>query len=299
MSHLRNLFHKPSEHIPLAISVAAAPHIIGATTHAAAHAVTAHAPTAHSSSVHVATAAPALPEFPVEEAYVGSENRLVFHADPRSPAADRYRLLRMKLKTLGNSGKLKKILITSPLAHDGKSTVTMNLATALAERGKRRVLVVETDLHHSSLGKSLKLRPGVGLTGCLIDDATSPFSAIRRLEPLGWYILAAGETRRNPTELLQAPAFGHIMEQLSPCFDWIVIDSPPVIPLTDSISLQQHADASILVGRAGRTPREAVEKTIELLGKKNILGVILNGMEARDHLYYQYYDGTKRYHDED
>ena len=155
MSHLRNLFHKPSEHIPLAISVAAAPHIIGATTHAAAHAVTAHAPTAHSSSVHVATAAPALPEFPVEEAYVGSENRLVFHADPRSPAADRYRLLRMKLKTLGNSGKLKKILITSPLAHDGKSTVTMNLATALAERGKRRVLVVETDLHHSSLGKSL------------------------------------------------------------------------------------------------------------------------------------------------
>ncbi len=85
------------------------------------------------------------------------------------------------------------------------------------------------------------------------------------------------------------------MEQLSPCFDWILLDSPPVIPLTDSISLQQHADASLLVVRAGQTPREAVEQTIELLGKKNILGIVLNGMEARDHLYYQYYDGTKRH----
>jgi capsular exopolysaccharide synthesis family protein len=285
MSHLRNLFHKPSEHVVSAISVAAVPHSTGAS--------------AHPATANVATATPALPAFPVEEAYLGAENRLVFHADPRSPAADRFRLLRMKLKTLGSTGKLKKLLISSPLAHDGKSTVVMNLATALAERGKRRVLVVETDLHHSSLADSLKLRPSVGLTECLIDEATQPLSAIRRIEPLGWYLLSAGEPRRNPTELLQAPAFGHIMEQLSPCFDWILIDSPPVIPLTDSISLQQHADATIIVARAGRTPREAVEKTIELLGKKNILGVILNGMEARDHLYYQYYDGTKRYHDED
>jgi len=282
MSHLRNLFHKPSghEHIPSAASVATVPDNLVTPG-------------------NVATAAPPLPEFPVEEAYVGAENRLVFYADPRSPAADRFRLLRMKLKTLGSTGKLKKLLITGPLAHDGKSTVVMNLATALAERGKRRVLVVETDLHHSSLAERLKLRPWAGLTECLVNDATPPLSAIRRIEPLGWYLLAAGEPRRNPTELLQTPAFGRIMEQLSPCFDWILIDSPPVIPLTDSISLQQHADACLLVVRAGQTPREAVEKTVELLGKKNVLGIILNGMQARDHLYYQYYDGTKRQHDED
>jgi capsular exopolysaccharide synthesis family protein len=282
MSHLRNLFHQPSghEHVPSAVSVAAVPENFVA-------------------SANVATAAHALPEFPVEEAYVGPENRLVFYADPRSPAADRFRLLRMKLKTLRSAGKLKKLLITGPLAHDGKSTVVMNLATALAERGKRSVLVVEADLHHSSLANSLRLKPWAGLTECLVDDSTAPLSAIRRIEPLGWYLLAAGEPRRNPTELLQTPAFGRVMEQLSPCFDWILIDSAPVIPLTDSISLQQHSDASLLVVRAGRTPREAVEKSIELLGKKNILGVVLNAMEARDHLYYQYYDGTKRQHDED
>ncbi|MGO9689460.1 MAG: tyrosine-protein kinase family protein [Bryobacteraceae bacterium] len=281
MSHIRNLFHMPSghEHIPSTPSVAAIPENLV-------------------NVVNVATAAPALPEFSIEQAHLVPENRLVYYADPRSPAADRYRLLRMRLKTHWNAGKLKKLLVTGPLAHDGKSTVVLNLATALAERGKRSVLVVEADLHHASIAEILRLKPWVGLTECLVDDATSPLSSIRRIEPLGWYLLPAGEPRRNPTELLQTPAFGQIMQKLSPCFDWILIDSPPVIPLTDSISLQQHVDASLLVVRAGQTPREAVEQTIALLGKKNIVGIVLNGMAARDHLYYQYYDGTKR-HDDD
>ena len=282
MSHLRNLFHKPSghEHAPASRSRPVA---------VAKNAAT---------SAHTATATPAFPEFPVEEAQLRPEARLVYYAEPRSPAADRFRLLRMRLKAFWTAGKLKKLLITGPLAHDGKSTVVVNLATALAERGKRTVLVVEADLHHSSLARTLRLKPWAGLTDCLADDTTSPLSAIRRIEPFGWYLLPAGEPRKNATELLQTPAFGHILEQLSPCFDWILIDSPPVIPLTDSLSLQQHADASLLVVRAGQTPREAVEQTIELLGKKNILGIVLNGVEARDHLYYQYYEGPMRQHEE-
>lgn len=256
------------------------------------------APKPEAPASNVTIAVRALPEFAVEEAHLSAENRLVYYDDPRSPAADRFRLLRMRLKEHWTAGKLKKLLITSPLSHDGKSTAILNLATALAERGKRTVLVVEADLHHSSLAGRLRLKPWAGLTDCLADDATSPFSAIRRIEPLGWYLLPAGEPRRNPTELLQTPAFGQIMQTLSPCFDWILIDSPPIIPLTDSLSLQQHADASLLVVRAGQTPREAVEQTVALLGKKNLLGVVLNGIEATDHLYYQYYDGQKRYQDD-
>jgi Mrp family chromosome partitioning ATPase len=94
--------------------------------------------------------------------------------------------------------------------------------------------------------------------------------------------------------LLQTPAFSQILQKLAPHFDWIVIDSPPVIPLTDSLTLQQHADASLLAVRAGQTPREALEQTIELLGKKNILGIVLNGVEARNHLYYQYHEYNRR-----
>lgn len=277
MSHVRNLFHKPSGHeqIPLSVPMAAVPEN-------------------HVPQGGVAVAAPALPEFPVEEANLSPQNRLVYYTDPRSPAADRYRLLRMRLKEHWRTGKLKKLLVTGPLAHDGKSTVILNLATALAERGKHSVLVVEADLHHSALGEKLKLKPWAGLTECLVDENTPPLSAIRKIEPLGWYLLPAGEPRRNPTELLQTPAFGHIMQKLSPCFDWILIDSPPVIPLTDSLSLQQHVDASLLVVRAGQTPREAVEQTIELLGKKNIVGIVLNGVEPRNHLYYQYHEYAKR-----
>ena len=148
-------------------------------------------------------------------------------------------------------------------------------------------MVVEADLHRSSIAESLKLKPWAGLTECLV-DGTSPLANIRRVEPLGWFLLPAGEPRKNPTELLQTPAFGQVMQTLAPHFDWILIDSPPVVPLTDSLSLQQHADASLLVVRAGQTPRDAIEQTIELLGKKNIVGVVINGVEVRNHLYYQY-----------
>jgi capsular exopolysaccharide synthesis family protein len=281
MSHLRNLLHNP----PLKNL---------ASSSASIAAVPQESRTIQTSGTATAT----LTEFPVEEAHLSPENRLVYYADPRSAAADRFRLLRMRLKEHWNAGKLKKLLITSALSHDGKSTVALNLATALSERGKRTVLVIEADLHYPSLSDSLKLRPSAGLTECLTDENTSPLSVIRRIEPLGWCLLGAGEPRRNPTELLQSPAFGQIMQKLSPCFDWILIDSPPVIPLTDSLSLQQHADASLLAVRAGETPREAVEQTIALLGKKNIVGVVLNGVEARNHFYYRYYDGSRRHQDD-
>lgn len=277
MSHLRNLFHgSAGQRVPQTAPAAA--------------------PTGNFivDVPNVATATPVLPEFPIEESHLGPESRLVYYADPRSPAADRYRLLRMHLKEHWRSSKLKKLLVTGPMAHEGKSTVLLNLATALAERGKRTVLVIEADLHHPSLTEILRLRTWAGLTECLVDGESSPLSAIRQIEPLGWYLLPAGEPHTNPTELLQSPAFGRIMQKLSPCFDWILIDSPPVIPVTDPLSLQQHTDGTLLVVRAGQTPREAVEQTVMVLEKKNIVGIVLNGMEARDHLYYQYYDANKR-----
>jgi capsular exopolysaccharide synthesis family protein len=270
MSHVRNLLHNNARHEP---APQATP--LALVSDAA------------SSSSSAAPVDPPHRQFPVEEIRVRPENRIVYYSDPRSPAADRFRLLRMRMKEHWNTGKLKKVLVTGPLVHDGKSTIVLNLASALAERGKRSVLVVEADLHRSSIGENLQLKPWAGLTECLTDDAVSPLSAIRRLEPLGWYLLPAGEPRRNPTELLQTPTFGKIMQQLAPYFDWILVDSPPVLPLTDSLSLQQHADASLLVVRAGQTPREAIDQTVNLLGKKNILGIVLNGIERHNEPSYQ------------
>lgn len=280
MSHIRNLLHKPFGHEQP--TTTAAP-VVAVPEHS-------YGPTA-------AATLPVVPKFPIERAILTAETRVVFHTAPNSPAADRFRLLRMRLKTFWNAGKLKKLLITSPLAHDGKSTVILNLAAALAERGKRNVLVLEADFHHSSLASRLQLKPWPGLADCLADGANSPLSSIRRIDPLGIYFMPAGEPRRTPTELLQTPAFGHLMQQVSTHFDWILIDSPPVVPLTDAISLQQHTDASLLVVRAGHTPREAIEQTLALLGKENVVGIVLNGMERRDQPHYQnaYYQyGSER-----
>jgi len=241
-----------------------------------------------------ATVPPSAP-FPVVEARVSPDSRLAFHTDPSGAAADRFRLLRVRLREFWNAGKLKTLLITSPLEHDGKSTVTLNLAAALCERGKRSVVVVEADLHHSALTEKLGLTPWAGLADCLTDELIPPMSAIRRVEPLGWHLLPAGRPRYNAAELLQGPAFGQIIRRLSSAFDWILIDSPPAIALTDAISIQHHADGTLLVVRAAHTPREAVDEVVELLGRNKIVGIVLNGMEPRSNVYYRYrrYEGVR------
>src|SRR5579872_1035104 len=170
MSHLRNLFHSPAgqqqgqKAVPVAAVLENAP------------------PPAKTATSHVATTLTP-PEFPVEQATLCPENRVAYYNEPRGRAADRFRLLRMRLKPFWTAGKLKKLLITSPLAHDGKSTMLLNLATALGERGKKSVLVIEADLHHSTLTDTLRLKPWAGLTECLTDETTSPLSLIRRVEP--------------------------------------------------------------------------------------------------------------------
>jgi len=226
-------------------------------------------------------------QIPVQEVDVQPESRIVFHTDPNSPGADRFRFLRMHLRALWNTKKLKTILITSPMPGDGKSTITLNLATALAEGGKRTVLLMEADLHRSPLAQ-VDLKTGPGLAECL-ENGLSPLEAIRRIEPLGWYLLSAGEPRSNPTELLQGEGLSRVMQKLSPHFDWILIDSPPVVPMTDALSLSRHANGSLLVARAGHTQSDAIEKAIALLGRERVLGVVLNGVEELKRLNSGYY----------
>jgi capsular exopolysaccharide synthesis family protein len=247
------------------------------------------APTVTSFRATSETVEPAfdLRNVPVENVALTPESRLVYYSQPDSPGADRFRLLRMGLWPFWESGKLKTLLVTSALAQDGKSTVVLNLATALAEQGQRTVLVIEGDLCHPSLSPRLAIPDRAGLAEC-IEGAQNPLSLLRRLDPLGWYVLPAGHAEGNPTELLQAPIVPSIFETLRPYFDWIIIDTPPAMPLTDTLSLRQYADAGLLVVRAERTPRDAVEAAIGRIGPQNLLGIVLNGSEELDRLYSDY-----------
>ena len=288
MSHVRNLFHKIQGPSPVPSPTPTAVAEIGGFAEKPPLSTEFPELPPPAPGAPQFTGVPANADFPAEEARILPENRLVSYSDPHSPAADRFRYLRMRLRGPWSAGKLKRLLITSPLPHDGKTTVILNLATTLSERGRRAVLLVDADFHKSFLTERLGLKPWAGLADCL-QGGTDPMSAIRRVDPLGWHLLPAGEPPPNPTELLQNSAFGSLIERVSSRFDWILIDSPPTLSLTDAISLQNHVDAALLVVRAGHTPREAVEQSIALLGARNILGMVLNGVDASSQAYTKYH----------
>ncbi|HEY7337731.1 MAG TPA: CpsD/CapB family tyrosine-protein kinase [Bryobacteraceae bacterium] len=223
-----------------------------------------------------------------DAATIDDASRLAFVTDPGSAGADRFRFLRMRLQELRVLLDVRSVLVTSPLPEDGKTTVVLNLATALAEGGKRSVLVVEGDLHHPSVAERLGLPLRAGLAECL-EDCRDPRSGIRRVRPLDWFLLQAGKASVNPTELIQSNSFSAALKQLSTSFDWVLIDSPPVAPLTDAVWLSRQASTSLVVVRAGRTPRQVAQEAVELLGPKKVFGILFNGAERFNRLYSNYH----------
>ncbi|MEO8657495.1 MAG: CpsD/CapB family tyrosine-protein kinase [Bryobacteraceae bacterium] len=231
---------------------------------------------------------------PVHVAELTPASRIAPFTQPRGPGSDRFRYLRMRLRELRSKTKLTSILITSPLPRDGKSTVALNLATSLADGGQSKVLLIEGDLHRPTLAKSLGLPARSGFAEC-IESGLDPLLAIVRIEPLRLYLLPAGDPKGNAPELLQSQTIGAILSRLAETFDWIVIDSPPLAPLSDAVSLSRQVDATLLVVHADRTPREAVDEALSMIGPNRIAGIILNGAQGLNRLYSKYgeYYGKK------
>ncbi len=231
-----------------------------------------------------------------EQIDVRRVKRLAYYNEPESIAADSFRLLRMRLREFWTSGKLKSFLITSPLPADGKSTTALNLATALAEGGTRRVLLIDADLHRGSLNEELGIRGYSGLSECL-QHGLDPITLTRFIEPLGWYLLPSGKLQTvGATEVLHGPELSRIFQRLASVFDWILVDCPPVLSLSDASAIKNHVDGILLVARAGCTPAKAIEDAITLVGKARVIGMVLNGIEDSDQPYSAYH---RYYHPKD
>jgi len=216
------------------------------------------------------------------------ESHLVFELEPNGPCAERYRLLRHRLQGAHAEIHVKTLLITSPGAKEGKSTVSLNLAAALAEKSNQRVILLEGDLRCPSLTRELGLTLSPGLAECQRSDASLE-QLIWRIEPFGFHLLPAGRALDNPAELLNSEWFSTLTGKLTAYFDWVLIDAPPVLPVVDALSLKRFADASIVVAWAGRTRHEAITEAVRILGRNHVLGVILNGLEKFGRSYEQYY----------
>jgi capsular exopolysaccharide synthesis family protein len=216
------------------------------------------------------------------------QNRLVTVSDIDSPAAEAFRLLSVRLRHLRRTRELKKLLITSTIPQEGKSMVSANLACALASSTRRKILLLEGDVRRPSLSKVFGLKAYPGLCEWLA-GGRSLLSSLYRLEPGGIWLFPAGYGPANPLELLESTKLPALMEQLAAWFDWIIIDSPPVLPLADTSVWTRLADGILLVTRQGTTQKRHLQRGLEGLESKKVIGAVLNSSKnSSDNEYYSY-----------
>jgi capsular exopolysaccharide synthesis family protein len=204
------------------------------------------------------------------------QSRLICLTDSGSPAAEAFRLLGVRLRHLRRDRTLKKVLITSTIPQEGKSMVAANLACTLALKTQSKVMLLEGDLRRPSLSQMFGLARKPGLSEWLQDEVGLTES-IHHLEAPGLWILPAGDISSNPLELLQSGKLPALMEQLGQWFDWIVIDSPPVLPLADTSVWMRLADGVLLITRQGITEKRQLKRGLEAVEPKKLIGALLNG----------------------
>ena len=200
---------------------------------------------------------------------------------PMSETAEAYRTIRTAVFFAAPGEDMKTILVTSPAPGDGKTTSASNLAIALAQAG-HRTLLLDADFRKPSQHKVFEIDPTVGLSS-VIAGHVKLREAVRQTETPGLYVLPCGPVPPNPSEILNGKRFAQVMEVLCNAFDRIVLDSPPVMPVTDARILAASADLTILVTRIDksteRMSRHAKEGLLSV--GANILGVVVNDMSRR------------------
>ena len=207
------------------------------------------------------------------------DTKVVSLSDPKGSAAEAYRSLRTSIQFLGVDRPLGVIQITSPGASEGKSTTIANLAVALASAGQR-VVIVCCDLRRPRIHEFFGLTNTVGFTSVLLGDV--PLSAA--LQPISedgrLVMLASGPPPPNPSELLGSRRTSEVIDTLRAGADVVLVDTPPLLPVTDAAVLSHRVDGLLLVAAAGETTRKELARARELLGQVDapVLGVVLNGL---------------------
>jgi capsular exopolysaccharide synthesis family protein len=230
----------------------------------------------------------ALEQFPSIPVSIVPSSRLVSVGAEESLGAEKFRFLAVRLRQMRQSRPLKKILITSTIPQEGKSTVAANLACTLARRKQHKTLLLEGDLRRPTAADKFGLGRLTGLCDWLSGQVEN--INLYRLESLGFWILPAGSAPENPLELMQSGKMANLMLQLEAWFDWIVIDSPPVLPLADASIWSRMADGILLVTRRGITEKKQLQRGLEAIERSKLLGALVNSSSNAAHSdYYQRY----------
>ena len=255
----------------------------------------------------------------------GTSNYRVVVETPESPAAEAFRNLRAALSLLGPEAERKVSLFTSAVPNEGKSFTSANYSLALAQQGYR-VLLIDGDLRRPNVHKIFRFPnarnnsdedSAPGVTDCLVSEADIA-SAARQI-PAGeiqlvdesveltenilaatggqLFVLAGGRRAPNPAEILAGPFFGQLIAEAANLFDRVVIDSAPILAVSDTLLMTPHVQTVCMVVRAGKTPRQAVRRAISLLGKSGVrpAGLVLNRLRRSGGVGYYYYYASHGY----
>ena len=208
------------------------------------------------------------------------------HGQGNTVWAESYRMLRTNISYLDPDNPPKSIIVTSALSGDGKSLTSINLAASMGQNNRRAILI-EADLRRPSISSTLGLTPDVGVTNVVAGKAL--ISDVLQ-HATGFDVITSGPIPPNPSELLGSHAFGRMIEELGRTYDSIIIDSPPLLAVTDAAVASLHADGVVVVCSARRTKRQELKRAIEslLAVEAKVLGVVVNRIKGQQGGYYEY-----------
>src|SRR5215467_11834435 len=231
-----------------------------------------------------------VPDFPYEELIkrcsqqewqIDSLNSVFVNSRPGEGGPERFRTLRSRLYKIASTRKLKKVLITSGVAAEGKTFVASNLAQSIVQQPELRVLLIDADLRSSRLHLLFGAPSCPGLSDYLRGEADE-YAVMQKGMSENLFLIPGGSLVSNPSELLLSDQMKQLLNTVTPCFDWIIIDSPPTLPVHDASILADLVDGVLFVIRAGSTDVEIVERTAAEFQGKNLLGAVLNQVEKSD-----------------
>ncbi len=216
---------------------------------------------------------------------------LFFNGDDTKPGTEEFRTLRSRLYHAREKMPLKKILITSALPKEGKSFTSANLAQVLVRQHGRRVLLIDADLRGPRLHLMLGTTASPGLSDYL-QGRCDEFSIMQRGPAENLMFIPSGESISDPAELVANGRLKFFFQRVEALFDWIIVDSPPAVPVSDASILAKACDGVLLVVRSNSTPVDLAQRAREEFPDESLVGVVLNGTDHEASTYQRYYYDT-------
>jgi len=230
---------------------------------------------------------------PVREITCDPGQQLVSLLNCESFEANRYRILRHRIEETRANGGRGVIAVTSPGAGEGKTTTAINLAGTLAQSKGARVLLVDADLRLPDVAAQLGIHDTgqPGLADALLDECLPIEAVVCRRSPFSLSLLTAGRHVEAPYEALRSPRLGDLLEQARRTYDYVIVDTPPVLPVPDCRVIARWADSLLLVVAAHRTPRRFLEEALNALDPDKVAGLVFNYVDPPRPGPYAYYRG--------